>query len=374
MKNYEKNSSIELIPSAVFSVFYEDQVMHLTIDSGCTGNIIRLNVVEGMNIDMKPTKVKAKLADNKTFLDVVGEISINVTRGKMSFKFNAIVVKNLGPDVLAGTPFQKENDIMTDFVNELIIVKKKVRFPFTSQHVVDGGEPDTFLVRIQKSEIILPGDHLNIKIPRTNPSSQLYAIESRECKMFGLPLVIESVGYNVKIPNNTKDPLEVKKHSHLQVRRMKTIDTSSLELKHEYPKKPNLYTEVNLDEVAIDPSKKLFTDQEVEEIKSMLKEVEMVFRNDDSTYKGDYEASFEFSSETRPNLKNCKLPSYSSKHNNLLQQKCDKLWSRNKIVPIASLGIQPNCLNQPFLVKKQKAINKKLEVHHNLIFYRAVLD
>ena len=105
MKNYEKNSSIELIPSAVFSVFYEDQVMHLTIDSGCTGNIIRLNVVEGMNIDMKPTKVKAKLADNKTFLDVVGEISINVTRGKMSFKFNAIVVKNLGPDVLAGTPF-----------------------------------------------------------------------------------------------------------------------------------------------------------------------------------------------------------------------------------------------------------------------------
>ena len=102
VKNYEKNSSIDLIPSAVFSVFYEDKVMHLTIVSGCTGNIIRLNVVQGMNIDMKPTKVKAKLADNKTFLDVVGEISINVTRGKMSFKFNAIVVKNLGADVLAG--------------------------------------------------------------------------------------------------------------------------------------------------------------------------------------------------------------------------------------------------------------------------------
>ena len=68
---------------------------------------------------------------------------------------------------------------MTDFVNEFIIVKKKVRFPFTSQHVVDGGEPDTFLVRIQKSEIILPGEYLDIKIPRANPSSQLYAIEQR---------------------------------------------------------------------------------------------------------------------------------------------------------------------------------------------------
>ena len=86
----------------------------MTLDNGCTGNIIRLNVAEGLNVKIKPTKVKAKLADNKTFLDVVGEISIDLTRGKMSFKFNAIVVTNLGPDVLAGTPFQKENDVMTN--------------------------------------------------------------------------------------------------------------------------------------------------------------------------------------------------------------------------------------------------------------------
>ena len=114
VKSYNDDSSIELIPSAVFSVFYQDQVIHLTLDNGCTGNIIRLNVAEGLNVKIKPTKVKAKLADNKTFLDVVGEISIDLTRGKMSFKFNAIVVTNLGPDVLAGTPFQKENDVMTN--------------------------------------------------------------------------------------------------------------------------------------------------------------------------------------------------------------------------------------------------------------------
>ena len=142
------------MPSAVLSVFYFDKVMHLTIDSGCTGNIIRLNVVENMNIDIKPTEVKTKLSDDKTFLDVVGEITIMLTRGKVNFKFNAIVVRDLGPDVLAGTPFQKENDIMTDFVNEHIIVKKKIRFPFTSQHVVEG-EPDTFLVRIQKGPVRL---------------------------------------------------------------------------------------------------------------------------------------------------------------------------------------------------------------------------
>ena len=139
----------------------------MTIDSGCTGNIIRQNVVERLKIPMKPTKVKAMLADDKTYLDVVGEISIALVRGKILFQFKAIVVKNLGPDALAGTPFQKHNDVMTDFVNELIIVKKKVRFPFTSQHVVDEFSPplsDTFLVRIQRSEVILPGQYLNIKV------------------------------------------------------------------------------------------------------------------------------------------------------------------------------------------------------------------
>ena len=100
-----------MVPSAILSVFLYDEVIHLTLDSGCTGNIIRLDVVERLNIPMKTTKVKARLADNKTFLDVRGQISVLLVRGKISFKFDAIVVKNLGPDALAGTPFQKENDV-----------------------------------------------------------------------------------------------------------------------------------------------------------------------------------------------------------------------------------------------------------------------
>ena len=47
---------------------------------------------------MKQTKAKAKLADDQTYLDIVGEISIELIRGKIVFQFKAIVVKNLGPD------------------------------------------------------------------------------------------------------------------------------------------------------------------------------------------------------------------------------------------------------------------------------------
>ena len=91
----------------------------------------------------------------------------------MVFQFKAVIVKNLGPDALAGTPFQKQNDVMTDFVNEQIIVQKKIRFPFTSQHVVEGSA-DTFLVRVQRTEVILPGQLLSVRIPRDNPPNQSF--------------------------------------------------------------------------------------------------------------------------------------------------------------------------------------------------------
>jgi len=262
--------------------------------------------VERLKVPIKPTKVKAKLADDKTYLDVVGEISIELVRGKRTFQFKAIVVKNLGPDALAGAPFQKDNDVMTDCVNELIIVKKRVRFPFTSQHVVEGAT-DTFLVRVQRSEVILPGQYLDVKIPRDNPPSQSVLVENLQCSFLQSLLILDSVGYNMRIPNLTEDPLEVKKNSHVQIRRLLKIKGSEVKEKHEYHKKPLLNPLCHMNEISIDPSEKLFSYDQIQEVKMVLDKVKKVFSNDDSTYKGEYKASCEFSSETRLVLKNSEL-------------------------------------------------------------------
>ena len=176
MNNCDFKERLNTSPSAVFSVFYKEEVVHLTIDSGCTGNIIRKNIVEHLEIPMKPSNVRAKLADNKTYLDIVGKVSVEFIRGKHSFKFDAVVATNLGPDVLAGTPFLKENDIMTDFVNEVIIVGKRIRFPFTTQHVI-GNSADTLLVRVLKSKVVLPGEFMDIKIPKSLPPSETFVVE-----------------------------------------------------------------------------------------------------------------------------------------------------------------------------------------------------
>ena len=112
------------------------------------------------------------------------------------------------------------------------------------------------------------------------------------------PTVLDSVGYNLRIPNLSENHLEVKKNSHLQIRRMKPVSRDDLERKHEYPKKPNLQIDIDIGDISIDPSKKLITSQQVKEIRKVMEEVKIVFSYDDSTYKGEYKASFEFSSET----------------------------------------------------------------------------
>ena len=65
---------------------------------------------------------------------------------------------------------------MTDFVNKLVIVQKKFRYPFTSQQTTKC-VADSFVVRIQKSKVILPGESLNLKIPRSYSASQTYIVE-----------------------------------------------------------------------------------------------------------------------------------------------------------------------------------------------------
>ena len=54
---------------------------------------------------IKPASHVALQADGVTPLDVIGEVHSNVTRGHLSFQLDALVVKQLDVDVLAGNPF-----------------------------------------------------------------------------------------------------------------------------------------------------------------------------------------------------------------------------------------------------------------------------
>ena len=80
--------------------------MVITFDTGATTNMIRM-----YNLPITPVSQIARQADGVTQLEVIGEIHCNVTRGNVSFQLDALVVKQLGVDVLAGNPFLADNDV-----------------------------------------------------------------------------------------------------------------------------------------------------------------------------------------------------------------------------------------------------------------------
>ena len=80
---------------------------------------------------MHPTAHKAVQIDG-TKLSVVGEIHVTFNRDSVSLTFSALVVNDTCCDILAGTGFQKENDVYSRMATDKIDLKGKYFFNSTS--------------------------------------------------------------------------------------------------------------------------------------------------------------------------------------------------------------------------------------------------
>ena len=65
----------------------------------------------------------ARQADSVTPLDIKGEIHCTVTRSKMTFQLDTLVVDQLDVDVLAGNPFMVMNDVATRPAKKQIVLR-----------------------------------------------------------------------------------------------------------------------------------------------------------------------------------------------------------------------------------------------------------
>ncbi len=75
-----------------------------------------------INLPIKPASEMARQADVVTPLDVVGEVHCKVTRHHNTFQLDALVVRQLDVDVLAGNPFLATNDIATQPAKRQIVI------------------------------------------------------------------------------------------------------------------------------------------------------------------------------------------------------------------------------------------------------------
>ena len=76
-----------------------------------------------MGIPIKPTFQSAVQADGK-ILETLGESSnVQLKRNAYVFIFDALVIRDLGSDMIVGEPFLEENDIGVRSARKQIIIK-----------------------------------------------------------------------------------------------------------------------------------------------------------------------------------------------------------------------------------------------------------
>jgi hypothetical protein len=103
-----------VVPAPIIGTFYGGHFLPLTLDSGANSSVICLQTAERIGLPMQNCRQDAWQADGKCKLEKCGEVNFVLTRGKLQFHMNAIVVKDLNCEVLAGVPFLKDNHISVD--------------------------------------------------------------------------------------------------------------------------------------------------------------------------------------------------------------------------------------------------------------------
>ena len=96
--------------SNYMDVFHGHRVVHVTIDSSATRNMICHSTAKRLGCPIISSAQSVQQADGSSQLQVVGEIRATFTRDNTDFTFEGLVVEDLDVEVLAGIPFKETNE------------------------------------------------------------------------------------------------------------------------------------------------------------------------------------------------------------------------------------------------------------------------
>ena len=123
---------IQVLQFPYLDTFYCHNSVRITIDSGDTGNMIRLSTVQKLKVEICKSAQSAHQADGSSPLKVIGESKLSFTRGKHVFEFEGLVVENLDVEVHAGTLFIEANDIAVRPAKRLATLADGASFTYGS--------------------------------------------------------------------------------------------------------------------------------------------------------------------------------------------------------------------------------------------------
>ncbi|CAH3041846.1 unnamed protein product [Porites lobata] len=212
---------VSIIQSPVLNTFYHEHPVQLTLDTGATSNMVRASAAKLYGLPVTPASQMARQADGVTPMDVVGEVHCTLTRGQQAFKLDALVVRQLDVDFLAGNPFLARNDIGIRPARRQIVIggSDVIHYGTASKHTTQPAvrRTQSFLLRNPQRTVILPGEYVQLDTPCDSDPDTLWALEPRLDCPSNTPLKAEgawpppqqvlSVDHAVRIINTTDSPI-----------------------------------------------------------------------------------------------------------------------------------------------------------------------
>ena len=115
-------------------------------------------------------------------MDVTGEVHCTLTRGGTSFELDALVVRQLEVDILAGNPFMVRNDVAVRPARREIFIggSDVVHYGKPSCHTAHptARRTQAFLLYCPQNTVVFPGDYMEFATPAESDPDSLWALES----------------------------------------------------------------------------------------------------------------------------------------------------------------------------------------------------
>ena len=344
--------------------FYQHIPVNVCMDTGAESDLVSEQFCLYAQIQIKPTKQGANQADGTTSLNAVGEIDVTITHGSHIFKLNALVIRNLSSDIIAGEPFLEANDIGVRSAKKQIIIKGRDVIYYN-----DTSSSTTTTRRVTAAQLcrapptnttLLPGDFVEISAPHdildeTVAIEPRYISHSSEAGTWPPVQITEVIGGQIRIKNDTPEPIQLRKNDHFcQVRRTEEVDLSNIKQEPTpVTSAPTQKKSAPLHEIKVDPNQQLPTAYKsmFEELHESMSEVFIPTIGQYNDYSGIVRSRVNFGKNVPPSRK-LKVPRYS--HSNLqeLQDKFDALEKLGVFGRPEDLGITVEHVSPSFLVSK----------------------
>ena len=369
--------------SPYFFAFYKDKSCKIVIDTGATSSIISRAFVQRAGIKIRPTSHAARQID-KTPLKVLGEVKFNISFRDFTLPIEALVTDSLDCDILAGVPFCRNNDINAYMGSDEISIHG-TRIPYgcnpSDQQDIYRVQTSS-IIRNPSSTVIYPGEYLEINDSEFMNYEGEVAIEPRIDSPLGGTWPKHSISRiidnTLRIPNDTLEPVHVKKSQHIATIRKVTSPSpapSSPTHPPEKPKTPAKTPSIPYSSaVTLDPNN-ILTKEERDRFINLNKTFDNVFNPEFGVYNdrsGRIRAKLNLGPVIPPPRKP-KLPFYSHSQLQLLQEEADKLESLGVLAKPEDVGVDVQFASPSFLTKNPDGSHRFVTAFNELGEYSKVL-